>query len=159
MSIRTRSDLSCSCLTSTGKFKCRPHLPELPFCSVSCVSSKAVAHRSLTGRLQTSTYNTLISHILQLPITEVSSCSSWKRMKSYASSTRLRQSRDLPASRYHITIQLQDRLPAPLRNMDNPNKDDVLLRDPPCSADSPVRVLTFKLLGLLHQSKRSGRLK
>jgi hypothetical protein len=63
-----------------------------------------------------------------------------------------RQSGDVPAPWYHKAIQLQDRLPTSLRDMNNPNEDNVLLRDPSV-ANSPVWVLRPKMLGLLRQSE------
>ena len=135
-----------------------PALARVTIALCNCVSSRAVALHSLTYK-GTSTYNTLgkILHIPQLPITGLSFRSS-KRM-NHVNCTRLWQSKDALASRNDITIQLQDRLPTPLRNMNDPDEYDVLLRDPPSSADPPVWILPFKLLGLLHRSKMSGRLK
>jgi hypothetical protein len=52
------------------------------------------------------------------------------------------------AARHHITIQLQDWLPAPLRDVYNPNDDDLIFRDP-SNADPPVWILRIKPLGFL----------
>jgi len=62
--------------------------------------------------------------------------------------TQLQKSWDVLASRNHITIQLDDRLPAPLGNVNNTNKDDLILCYPP-NADPPIWILSFKSLGLL----------
>jgi len=70
----------------------------------------------------------------------------------YVISMPLRQSGDVLASWHHKAIQLQDRLPTSLRDMNNPNKDDVVLRDP-SGANPPVWILPSKMLGLLHQSE------
>jgi len=40
--------------------------------------------------------------------------------------------------------------------MNDPDEYDVLLRDPPSSADPPVWILPFMLLGLLHDRKYQG---
>lgn len=63
-------------------------------------------------------------------------------------STRLRESWDVLASRHHITIQLEDRLPAPLRDVNNANKDDLILCYP-SDTDPPIWILSFKFVGLL----------
>jgi hypothetical protein len=52
------------------------------------------------------------------------------------------------ASRHHITIQLQDRLPAPLRDVNNSDQDHLPLCDP-SSADPPVWILPFESFRLL----------
>ena len=61
--------------------------------------------------------------------------------------TRL-QSWDVLASRHHIAIQLEDRLPAPLRDVNNTDKDDLIHCYPP-HTDPPVRILSFNSLGIL----------
>jgi hypothetical protein len=68
---------------------------------------------------------------------------------------RLGESRDVLASWYHITIQLQDRLPAPLRDMHDPKKDYLLFRNP-SGDDPPVWILPLKWLGLLYKLEHRG---
>jgi hypothetical protein len=62
----------------------------------------------------------------------------------------LRQSREALASRKYITIELEDGLPAALRDVHGPNQDDLVFRDPSrATADPPTWLLTVKSLGLL----------
>jgi hypothetical protein len=62
--------------------------------------------------------------------------------------TRLQESWDVLASRHHITIQLEDRLPAPLGDVNNTDQDDLVLCYSP-NTDPPVWILSFDTLGLL----------
>jgi len=70
--------------------------------------------------------------------------------------TRLRESWDVLASRHHITIQLEDRLPAPLRDVNNTDKDDLILCYPP-HTDPPIWILSFNSLGITQAPAHSTR--
>ena len=64
----------------------------------------------------------------------------------------LREALETLASWKYITIELEDGLPAALRNVYGPNQDDLFFRDP-STADSPIWILTGKPMGFLQTRK------
>jgi hypothetical protein len=70
--------------------------------------------------------------------------------------TTLRESGNVLTSRNHITVQLKDRLPTPPRDVNNTNKDHLILCYP-SNTDPPIWILSFKSLGLLKPVQKVDR--